>query len=401
FASTGMFLSDALARVGIKADFVQVSPYKSAADVLTRSSMSPELREQVTRLLQSNHDQLVDGIASGRRIDSDTARKLIDESPYDDAGALAAGAVDAVLTEEQIPARLGAGVRIGDWDQARRKLPRPAPRLRRGRYVALMRIEGTILDGRSGRPPVRPPVNLPLIGDARAGDLTVVQLARQVAHDSRAAAAVLYVNSRGGSATASQSMFAALETIAARKPLVVVMGPVAGSGGYLVSMPGRWVIARPGTLTGSIGVLTGKLVTAGLWEKLTATRETVAFGKNVTLESDDHAFTPEERRIVEAHVASIYESFLKLVAASRHLDRDAVKAIADGRVWTGAQALDRKLIDELGGLDAGIAKARALASLPESARVIEVQPPKRSAPPRTLPTAASLAGYVLDGVRML
>src|SRR5205814_5512695 len=141
------------------------------------------------------------------------------------------------------------------------------PRLRLRRYVAIMRIEGTILDGRSGRPPVKPPVEIPIVGDARAGDLTVVQLARQVASDRRAAAAVLYVNSRGGSATASEAMCAALDVVASRKPLVVVMGPVAGSGGYLVSMPGAWIVARPGTLTGSIGVLTGKLVTSGLWEK--------------------------------------------------------------------------------------------------------------------------------------
>src|SRR5579885_3427761 len=123
FATTGMFLAEALARVGIKADFIQVSPYKSAADVLTKSSMSAELREQLTWLLESNHQQLVDGIASGRGLDAAGARKMIDESPYDDAGALAAHAVDAVITEEQIPDRLGAGVRIGDWDEARRKMP--------------------------------------------------------------------------------------------------------------------------------------------------------------------------------------------------------------------------------------------------------------------------------------
>lgn len=398
---TGMFLADALAKVGIKADFIQVSPYKSAADVLTKSKMSEELREQVSWLLQSNYDQLVEGIAAGRKLGAEEARALIDASPYDDAEAVVKHAVDAVITEEEIPERLGAGVTMGDWERARHKMSRPAPRLRRGRYVALMRIEGTILDGRSGRPPVRPPIDFPLVGDARSGDLTVVQLARQIANDRNAAAAVLYVNSRGGSSTASQAMFAALETIAAHKPLVVVMGPVAGSGGYFVAMPGRWVVARPGTLTGSIGVLTGKLVTSGLWEKLTATRETVALGRHATLESDEKPFTPEERRIVESQVGSIYRSFVNLVANSRHLERDAVQAVADGKVWTGMQALERKLIDELGGLDAGIAKARALASLPETVPAFEVQPPKRSMPPRTLPTAAALASYLFEGISVL
>jgi protease-4 len=401
FATTGMFLADALAKVGIKADFIQVSPYKSAADVLTKSKMSAELREQLTWLVESHHEQLVEGIAAGRKLDAAQARELIDASPYDDTDAVNKHAVDAVISEEQIPDRLGAGVTLGDWDQARRKMPRPAPRLRRGRYVALLRIEGTILDGRSGRPPIKPPIEFPIVGDARAGDLTVVQLARQVARDARAAAAVLYVNSRGGSSTASLAMFAALETIAARKPLVVVMGPVAASGGYLVSMPGRWVIARPLTLTGSIGVLTGKLVTSGLWEKLTATRETVAIGKHKTIESDERPFSPDERQIVEAQVHHIYDSFLELVARSRRLERTAVEPVAGGRVWTGKQALDHKLIDELGGVDAGIAKARSLASLPDSTPVYEVQPPKRSAPPRTIPTAAALAGYLFDGLEVL
>jgi protease-4 len=401
FAVTGMFLADALARVGIKADFIQVSPYKSAADVVTKSNMSPELREQLTWLLNSHHDELVQGIAEGRKLEVAQAGELIDASPYDDEAALAGHIVDAVITEEQLPGHLGAGVTLGDWDRARRKMPRPAPRFRRGRYVAIMRIEGTILDGRSGRPPVRPPIDVPVIGDVRAGDLTVVQLARQVAHDRNAAAAVLYVNSRGGSSTASMAMYAALETIAAHKPLVVVMGSVAGSGGYFVALPGGWVIARPGTLTGSIGVLTGKLVTSGLWEKLTAARETIAVGRHVTLESDERPFSPEERQIVEAQVASVYSSFLNLVAASRHLERPAVEAVAEGKVWTGAQALERKLIDELGGLEAGIRKARSLASLPDGTPAYEVQPPKRSTPPRAIPTAAALAGYLIDGVKLM
>ncbi len=399
FATTGMFLADALARVGIQADFIQVSPYKSAADVLTKSKMSSELREQVTWLLKSQHDQFVEAVASGRNVGAAEAATLVDESPYVDSDALAKHVIDAVLTEEELPTHLGAT--LGEWDQARRKMPRPAPRLRRGRYVAIMRIEGTIIDGRSGRPPVKPPIEVPLVGDARAGDLTVVQLARQVAGDRRAAAAVLYVNSRGGSATASEAMFAALEVVAARKPLVVVMGPVAGSGGYLVAMPGRWVIARPATLTGSIGVLTGKLVTSGLWEKLMATRETVALGKHATMEGDERPFSPDERKLVEAMVDHTYGQFLDLVANSRKLERAELEPVAAGRVWTGAQALERRLIDGLGGLEEGIAKARELAALPATTLAHEVQPPKRSAPPLTIPTAAGLAGYLVEGLQLL
>lgn len=403
FASTGMFLAQALARVGIQGDFVQISPYKSAADVLTKSKMSDELREQTRWLVESHSEELIEAIAESRKVDRAGAQQLIDGSPYNDDQALAKRLVDSVIAEEQLPSHLGSGTStsLGDWDQARRKMPRPAPSLRRGRYVAIMRIEGTIIDGRSGRPPIKPPIEVPLIGDARAGDLTVVQLARQVAGDKRAAAAVLYVNSRGGSSTASEAMRQALEVVAKSKPLVVVMGPVAASGGYWVSTPGRWVVARPSTLTGSIGVLSGKLVTGGLWSKLMVTRETIAFGKHSTIESDEKPFSAEERQIIQSQIDRIYGIFLDVVGAARHMQRGDVEPVAAGRVWTGRQALDRKLVDELGGLDAGLRKARSLAGLPERAPAREIQPPKKSAAPRALPTAAGLMGYLADGVNML
>jgi protease-4 len=401
FTSTGMFLAQGLARVGIQADFIQVSPYKSAADVLTKSKMSDELREQMTWLLDSQRQELVAGIAEGRRIAPEAAQLLIDGSPYLEDEALKAGVIDAVISEEHLPAHIGAGVRLGDWDEARRKLPRRAPTLGRGPYVAVMRIEGTIVDGRSGRPPVAPPFPVPVVGDARAGDITFVQVARQVARDKRAAAAVLYVNSRGGSSTASEAMRAALEVVASRKPLVVAMGPVAGSGGYLVAAPGKWIVARPSTLTGSIGVLTGKLVTGGLWAKLMVNRETVALGKHATMEGDERPYTAEERQIVQSLVESLYGWFLDVVVQARKMTRSELEPVAAGRVWTGRQALERKLVDEMGGLDAALGKARELAGLPDHTPAREVHPPKRSVAPRALPAVAGLVGYLAEGIQLI
>ncbi|HYM66494.1 MAG TPA: S49 family peptidase, partial [Patescibacteria group bacterium] len=276
FAGTGMFLAESLARVGITADFVQVSPYKTAADTLTRSSMSNEYREQVTWLLEARHGELVAAISDGRHLSTEAATEMVDGSPYGDEAAVAARAVDRILGEEDLAAHLGTGghapVTLGTWEQAKRAMRLPPPSLRRAPNVALIRIEGTIVDGRSGRLPLTPPVDIPIVGEDRAGDLTVVQAARQVAADRRAAAAVLYVNSRGGSSTASEAMRQALAAVAARKPLVVVMGPVAGSGGYWVATPSSWIVARPSTLTGSIGVLSGKLVTGPLWSKALVNR---------------------------------------------------------------------------------------------------------------------------------
>src|ERR1051326_4994583 len=279
-------------------------------------------------------------------------------------------------------------------------MSRPAPRLRLGRYVALIRIEGTIIDGRSGRPPVAPPVELPILGEPRAGDLTVVQVVRQVAADRRAAAAVLYVDSRGGSVTASEAMRQALAAVAAKKPLVTAMGPIAGSGGYWVAMPGRWIVARPGTLTGRIGELSGKLVTGGRFSKLLVSRETVAEGKHAVMEGDEKPYTAEERQIVQAMIDRAYGTFLDVVAAARGVARGELEPIAGGEVWTGSQALDRKLVDELGGLDAALAKARSLAGLPDTAPAIEVHPPKRALAPAPLPTGAALPGYLLEGVAL-
>jgi protease-4 len=403
FSSTGVFLADGLARVGIKADFVQISPYKSAPDLLTKSRMSPEQREQVTWLLEANHQELVRSIGESRGVELDAAAKVIDDSPYTDAVALEKHVVDGLLPEEQLPDHLGAGARarIATWDQARRRLRAPRPTTGRGRYVAIMRIEGTIVDGRTESLPIRPPIDIPLVGQDRAGDLSVVPLARQVAADKNAAAAVLFVNSRGGSSTASEAMRQALELIAKRKPLVIAMGSAAASGGYLVATPGQWIVARPGTLTGSIGVFTGKLVTSQLFSKLLVNRETVAFGKHVTLEGDDDPFTDEERTIVQKEIGRVYELFLESVGSSRRMTRDEVDPVAGGRVWTGSQALERKLIDELGGVDAAVRKARSLAGLKDTTPAREVRAPRRPVPPRAMPTAAGLLAYVLEGIGLL
>jgi protease IV len=405
FASTGMFLRDGLARFGIEADFVQISPYKSAADVLTKSKMSPEVREQVTWLLDSQHKELLSAIGKGRVLDEKGAQALVDASPYADDAANENRVVDAVIPEEALAERLGAGtgypVTIGTWERARAKMRSTAPTLGRGKYVAVLRIEGTIVDGRSGKLPVKPPIEVPLVGDDRAGDLSVVQAARVIADDKRAAAVVLYVNSRGGSATASEAMRQALKVIAARKPLVVAMGPVAGSGGYWVSTPARWIVARPGALTGSIGVLTGKIITGGMWSKLMFNRETVAFGQHATIESDEKSYTDEEREIVRGQIDRIYKLFLAVVGEARKMTPEEVHPIAAGRVWTGRQAFERKLVDELGGFDAAVRKARSLAGLPGTAPVREARPPKRMIPPPAVASAAGYFTYLLEGAALL
>ncbi len=397
-----LFLADALEKVGLKGDFVQISPYKTAPDVLTRSKMSNEAREMADWLSDDIYDQVLEGVALGRRIGKDDAEALVDGGPYPARAAVEAGAVDAVVGEEELPARLAKGgrpPRIAPYEMAKRRLLLPAlpsP----GRYVALLRIAGDIVDGRSAQPTVRPPFRIPLLFSERAGDLTVVQQARALVRNRRAAAVVVHVDSGGGSATSSEAMAAALKRVAEKKPLVVSMGSVAASGGYYVATPGAWILAQPATVTGSIGVLSGKIVTTGLLDKLLFRSETISRGEHALFYSSSRPFTADERQRVREMIHETYAVFLDRVSASRNLTREDVDAIGGGRVWTGRQALAHGLIDELGGLGRAIDRARELAGLGGRSRVRVVGPPRRDLAP-TAWKASGAVQYAVDGIDLL
>jgi protease IV len=378
-------LADALARVGIQADILQVSPYKTAADPLTKREMTPEAREMASWLADAHFEDVVSAIAEGRGIAEERARELVDESPYTDLQAAPVGLVDGVLTEEDLPGHLSG--EIMTWDRARRRLHEPGP-LPPGRYVGLIRIEGMILDGRSRRAPVRPPLPVPFLFEQQTGDLTVVEQARRLARDRRAAAVLLWVDSGGGSATASEAMHAALGELARRKPLVAAMGSVAASGGYYVVTPAHRVFALPGTVTGSIGVLEGKVVIGGLLERLLVNREVVARGRNATMQLPDAPYTEQQRRKMRESLDRVYGLFLQRVGEGRRRPPSALEPIAGGRVWTGRQALEHGLVDELGDLERALGEARRLGGLPAEAPIVEVS--SRGETPPLPATAAAI-----------
>jgi len=393
------FLKDGLARIGLEGDFVQITPYKSAADPVMRSEMSDEAREMMNWLADSTFDEFLEAIAEGRSLSVDQARKLVDNSPYPDVRAIEAGLVDKMVTEEDLPAHLSTSnkpVRIAPWDSVRKKIL-PKPLRPPSKYVALLRIEGDIIDGRSKHPPFKGPA-IPFLFSERVGDLTVVEQVRKALKDRRAAAAVVWVESGGGSATSSEAMAAALRKLAEKKPLVACMGWVAGSGGYWVSTPAKWIVASPSTLTGSIGVLDGKIVNAGLFEKLSINREVVARGEASTMNDGYARFSKEEREKTWEFISYIYDVFLDRVTASRKKSREEIDAIAGGRVWTGRQAIENGLVDELGSLDTALARAREMAKLPKWAPVRQVRTGKRPVAP--VPTAAAAFEYAAEGVRM-
>ncbi len=396
------FLADALDRIGIKGDFVQITPYKTAPDMLMRTSMSEQAREMANWLLDDLYRQMAEGIAHGRGISEEEAKLRLDDCPYTSVRAYDSGLVDHVLGEEDLPSHLGAEDKpatISTYKSVRKRLAR-APLTRPGKAIAVLRVAGDIIDGRSTTPPVKVPFRIPLLLSEKAGDLTVVQQARVLARSKRIGAVVLYVDSGGGSATSSEAMAAALQTVAAAKPLIVSMGTVAASGGYYIATPGASIIAQPGTLTGSIGVVTGKLVTAGMYEKLLFHREIIRRGKHAGYSSGAQPFTDEERQSLRNAIDQIYGQFVKRVSESRNMTADEVKAVGGGRVWTGAQALAHGLVDELGGLDLAIERAREAAGLSSSCRVVDVRPSKRMLAPAASSTAG-LIDYAVQSLRMI
>jgi protease-4 len=382
-----VFLADALDRLGLRVDLLQVSPYKTAGDALTRRGLTPEAREMAGWLADAAYADRLAAIASGRRLDDAGARRLADDSPLVDDQAVAAGAVDALIAEEDLPERLGGEVR--PWAAARRRLPRPRPRPP-GRVVALLRIEGLIVDGRSRHAPFRLPLAPPLLFQEQCGDLTVVEQARALALDRRVGAVVVWVDSGGGSATASEAMAAALAALGRRKPVVAAMGAVAASGGYYVTASAARVFAHPGTVTGSIGVLAGKLVAGRLLDHLLVGREHVVRGEHSAMWSAESPFTDAERRKLGELIDRSYGLFLSRVAAARGRPVAEIEPVAGGRVWTGSQALRHGLVDELGGLEAAVAAARRLGGLPDGAPVREARQGRRELVPAPATTAAAL-----------
>lgn len=394
------YLAKALKKVGMQGDFIPITPYKSGGDMFWRKDMSKEVREMSNWLIDSIYTERLRIIADSRGMEVEKAQELVDETPFQDDRALELGAVDGLLSEEDLPDHLGSGgkpARLATWEKAQSSLLLERP-VRAGRYVALVPIEGTIVDGPSVRPPITPPFEIPILGGPRAGDLTVVQAARKAVRDKRAAAVVVYVDSPGGSATSSEAMRAALEKIGAKKPLVVSMGPVAGSGGYWVSTPGRYIFAQASTLTGSIGVYLGKIVTHDLLDRLGITLEKIQRGKQSDIYGIESKFTKQQRKMLWEQIMRIYELFLDHVTESRDMSREAVDAVGGGRVWTGRQAIDNGLVDEIGGLQKAIAKARELAGLNPRAPVRLVTAGKTPIVP--LDATAAMVEYVVDGARL-
>ena len=362
-------------KVGVRADWMQVGEFKSYGEPFTRTEMSPAFRTEITTLLDDNFAMVVDAIAARQGISPQDARALVDGGPYSPAAAKAAGlinriryadAIEAELAKDLGVARINLDPKYGKKTEAvdlsgfagfmkmiqmlsgetGKKADSKAPKL------ALIYAQGGINTGKS---------TSSLYGDATMGSDTVIKHLREAEKDASVRAIVLRVDSPGGSALASDLIWR--EVVRIEKPIVASMSDVAASGGYYISMAADRIFAEPGTLTGSIGVTGGKFVVSGLMDKLGVATDTITVGNNATLLSPLKPFSPTERAAMQRLMDETYKQFVAKAAQGRKMTYEQLDKLAGGRVYTGRQAQQLGLVDELGTLNDAIAAAKDLAGI--------------------------------------
>jgi protease-4 len=355
------FFKDALDRLGIEAEVVAVSPYKTAGDPYVRNDFSRESREQVGRLLDRRFEEITRAISEGRDLSPEEVRGVLDRAPYGAREAVAEGLLDETCYEDELPLRLGSDgrrARLLEWSATRRALRMPYSRRPR-RRVGLVDVSGAIVRGRSRRLPLP----LPLLGGEQAGSESVVAALRVAEKNRRVAAVLLRVESPGGDALASDLIWREVERIRAKKPVVVLMGNVTASGGYYVSAPASHVVARRNTVTGSIGVLTVRPVAGALYEKLGINPASVERGVRAGFLDPSSRPTADELRVLERQIQLVYDEFKDRVARGRKIEPTDLEDIAGGRVWTGEEAREIGLVDEIGGFREALRKAAELGGI--------------------------------------
>jgi protease-4 len=429
FATNAMFLRDALDKAGIEAQFIARGEYKSAANLFTQDRYTEAHREADSKLIESLHTQVWKAVAESRHLEAAEVDTLADKAPLLRDDAVAGRLVDRIGFRDEAYARVAelvgapgispeggsntpSQLRPPDADSddapprlylsryARATASRPTPSMppipgrKTKPTIAVVTLHGPIVSGRGG------PQVLPL-GNSSAGGDTIAAALREAAADDAVSAVVLRVDSPGGSVTGSETIWREVNRVRdGGKPVVASMGAVAASGGYYVSMSADAIVANAGTITGSIGVVTGKLVARELKDRLGVGSDSVRTNPNADAWSINQPFTDEQHAHVEAEADLFYTDFVERVAQGRKMTVEAVDAIARGRVWTGADALERGLVDELGGLRTAITRAKVLAGLEPDADVRLVSFPGSSMldflrpKPSSQPAAASLPDAV-------
>jgi protease-4 len=373
FAETP-FIAGTLEKLGLRYHGDSRKEYKNAPNSLTEKRFTPAHREAVERLVTSMFGQIVRGVAASRKLSEDEVRALCDRAPLLAHEALAARLVDKLgYRDEAFGAAKSRAGKHARLLYATRYLARAGRPHAKGPTIALVYGVGTITRGRSSHDP--------LSGDTSMGSDTVAGALRAAIDDQDVKAILFRVDSPGGSAVASDAIWR--ETVrakAAGKPVIVSMSSVAGSGGYWVAMHADRIVAQPATITGSIGVFTGKLLTSGLTDKLGVSFDEAHAGQHAGIWSASRDFSPTEWARVQAILDRIYDDFTTRVAEGRKLPRERVLELAKGRIWTGEDAKAHGLVDELGGFPTALRLAKQAAGIPEKDKVkLKLFPARRTA----------------------
>ena len=376
-----MFYKGLFEKLGVEADMMRMGDYKGAAEPYTRESMSPELRSQYELLVDDIYDQLISMIAEDRDLEADKVRELIDVGLFTPAQAQEAGLIDSVAYDDQLSSGLQESLAVEEVelerDYAKKKVDsdfsgmlgmmklfemmmgvESSKRASSNKKIAIIYATGMIMPGKS---------TSSILGDQIMGSDTIVKALRDAENDKTVAAIVLRIDSPGGSALASDLIWRA--TRQCEKPLIASMGDVAGSGGYYISMGCDTIYAEPGTLTGSIGVLGGKIAVGGLVDKGGLTTDVISRGQNSGIYSMDRPFSDSERAATRRMIEEVYRQFVTKAAEGRGMSVEEIEPLAGGRVWTGRQARAKGLIDELGTLRDAVAAAKQEAGLGEEEKV--------------------------------
>ncbi|HEV8479370.1 MAG TPA: signal peptide peptidase SppA [Candidatus Eisenbacteria bacterium] len=370
FAAYVSFLKGTLDKVGVVADMEHIGEFKDAADPLTRKNMSEPSKEALNALLDDRYADFLAGVADARGITVDEVRQKVDQGPYRSEDAMATGLIDSVLYEDQVDELLPGGedgprIDLEDYVSHDSYGPITAPR------IGIVFASGTIVPGKSGYDPV---------WGRTLGHETLTKALNEARDDDKVKAIVLRVDSPGGDTYASNAMWRAVREANKEKPVIASFSDLAASGGYYLAMGADSLVAEPGTLTGSIGVLGGKFNLSGLYQKIGMSVEVLSRGENAQFYSPVRSFTPAEREKFVSQLWSDYKTFIGIVAQNRKQTPEAIDALARGRVWTGGQAYERSLVDTLGGFETAIALAKKKAGIGPNAEVRYVVYPKVQRP---------------------
>ncbi len=362
------FFKGTLDKLGVKAEFEHVEEYKTAYNMFTEPGFTPAHREETESFIGDVFDGYVETAAAARGKTPEEFKALLDRAFFQGERALEAGLVDDVLYDDELKDKLlsedGRPLRTIGLE-AYTKVRAPAAGLGSGRRIALIYGVGPILSGEG-------------VSQVMGG-ATVARWLRQAREDKSIAAVVFRVDSPGGSSVASDVIGREVALTKRAKPIVVSMSDVAGSGGYWIAMSANKIVAQPQTLTGSIGVLAGKFSFRDLYDKLGVGAESVSFGAKADIFSTYRPFTPEERQTLKQEILFTYGKFVAGVAEGRHLSPEKVNELGRGRIWTGRQARERGLVDELGGLTTAIALAKKQAGISAGDPVsLAIWPKKRT-----------------------